>query len=93
MWSIVWNIENKIKHDVLSFSTEAQALKYAQYYKSLLEIHDSGQHMQKRFGEKESSCKDNRPMSISFRLMNKKTTNSLSAAKSNFNACSNPNEY
>jgi|TARA_B100001964_G_scaffold216647_1_gene256078 hypothetical protein len=50
MWYIIWNIENKVKDDIFSFATEKQAQKYAKYYKSLLQMHEKGQHIQKRFG-------------------------------------------
>lgn len=81
MWSIVWNIENKVKYDVLWFATEAQALKYAQYYKSLLEVHDAGQHMQKRFGNHEDKS-ESLCLKISFRLMKKKSASNISALES-----------
>lgn len=74
MWYIIWDIENKIKHDVLGFATEAQALKYAKYYKSLLEIYNAGQHMQKRFGIKNKTLEKTN-MRISFRLLRKQQKN------------------
>ena len=74
MWSIIWNIEDRIKHDILWFSSEAQALKYAEYYKSLLEVHDAGQHMQSRFGAEKKAMQN---LKVSFELMKKKTAQNL----------------
>ena len=70
MWSIIWKIENKIKHDILAFATEQQASKYAAYYKSLLQVHDRSQHIQKRFGFdtiKEASC-----VAVDYQIVKKK---------------------
>lgn len=71
MWYIVWNIESQVKHDVLGFETEAQALKYAKYYKYLLETYNDGQHMQSRFGVAEKT-KAARRIHVSFQLTQKK---------------------
>ena len=68
MWSIIWNIEGKVKHDLLWFSTESQAVKYAEYYKSLFEVLDAGQHMQRRFGLDKKAIAH---LGISFRLLKK----------------------
>ena len=70
MWYIVWNIDSSVKEDVLSFDSRQGALKYAYYYKSLLEVYNAGNHMQKRFAE---SHKDPRKshLSVSFKIMQK----------------------
>ncbi len=39
MWSITWNINEKIKVDQQSFKTYEQANTYAKYYKTLYEKH------------------------------------------------------
>ena len=74
MWYIVWNIDTKVKHDVVAFETESQALKYAKYYKYLLEIYNDGQHMQSRFGLAESAAKAK--LEVSFELTRRKSTTS-----------------
>ena len=63
-------IENKIKHEVLSFSSQKQASKYAAYYKSLLEVHDRSQHIQKRFGF--DAIKKTSGIAVDYQIVKKK---------------------
>ena len=70
MWYIVWNIDSRVKQDILSFDNHSSALKYAAYYKSLLEVYNAGNHMQKRFAESTKDPRKSR-ISVSFQIMQK----------------------
>ena len=69
MWYIVWNIDSSVKQDVLSFETRSGALKYASYYKSLLEVYSAGEHMQKRFGMLRKDSSKSSKLHVSYKLM------------------------
>lgn len=73
MWYIIWNIDSQVKHDVLGFDTESQAVKYANYYKSLLEVYHDGKHMQKRFAASHQSQNKDR-IRVSFQLTKRKSS-------------------